>query len=93
MNAIPIPAEPNLTAVRSSGGVYRSLEYWRGLAALWVMTFHVIGSQENPVHPLTDLLRFPARPGWLGVHLWRGSSDGGGGSKCVRSQRRFESEG
>ena len=50
-------------------GIYRSLEHWRGLAALWVMLFHAIGTAP-PAHRLVELLKIPARPGWLGVHLF-----------------------
>lgn len=70
MSFVPVPTEPRLTAVRSSGGIYRSLEHWRGFAALWVMMFHAIGTQEKPLHPWVELLKVPARPGWLGVHLF-----------------------
>ena len=65
-----MPTEPRLAAVRSSGAVYSSLEHWRGFAALWVMLFHAIGTQEKPLHPLVEILKIPARPGWLGVHLF-----------------------
>ena len=58
----PVPAHP-------VPGLYRSLEHWRGLAALWVMLFHAVGTTP-PAHPLVELLKIPARPGWLGVHLF-----------------------
>lgn len=50
---------------------YRTLDHWRGIAALWVMIFHGFATIYNkPVHPLVELLRSIANPGWLGVHLF-----------------------
>lgn len=50
---------------------YRTLEHWRGIAALWVMMFHGFGTTyEKSLHPFVELLKSVAAPGWLGVHLF-----------------------
>ncbi|MGL5080771.1 MAG: acyltransferase family protein [Microcoleaceae cyanobacterium] len=50
---------------------YKTLNHWRGLAALWVMLFHGFGtSYEESLHPIVEALRSIAEPGWLGVHLF-----------------------
>ncbi|MEH1899755.1 MAG: acyltransferase [Nostoc sp.] len=50
---------------------YKTLDHWRGIAALWVMIFHGFGTTFNkPLHPLVELLKSVAAPGWLGVHLF-----------------------
>ena len=49
---------------------YKTLDHWRGVAALWVMIFHGFGTVYNkPLHPLVELVKSVAAPGWLGVHL------------------------
>ena len=50
---------------------YKTLDHWRGVAALWVMIFHGFGTVYNkPLHPLVELVKSVAAPGWLGVHLF-----------------------
>lgn len=50
---------------------YKTLEHWRGLAALWVMIFHGFGAIYHiSLHPFLELLKSVAAPGWLGVHLF-----------------------
>jgi peptidoglycan/LPS O-acetylase OafA/YrhL len=50
---------------------YKTLDHWRGVAALWVMIFHGFGTVYNkPLHPLVDLVKSVAAPGWLAVHLF-----------------------
>ncbi|MEH2197159.1 acyltransferase family protein [Nostoc sp.] len=50
---------------------YKTLDHWRGIAALWVMIFHGFGTTFNkPLHPLAELVKLVAAPGWLGVHLF-----------------------
>jgi peptidoglycan/LPS O-acetylase OafA/YrhL len=43
-------------------GRYRSLDAWRGIAALWVAFYHL--------WPHDGFLAALVRPGWLGVHLF-----------------------
>ena len=50
---------------------YKSLDHWRGFAALWVMLFHGFGSSyDKSLHPIVELLKSIAEPGWLGVHIF-----------------------
>ena len=70
VSAIPMSRSPNFAALRRTGGAYHSLEHWRGFAALWVMIFHAVGTQEGHLHPMVEWLKVPARFGWLGVHLF-----------------------
>ena len=50
---------------------YKTLDHWRGVAALWVMIFHGFGTVYNkPLHPLVELVKSVAAPGWLAVHLF-----------------------
>ena len=50
---------------------YKSLDHWRGFAALWVMLFHGFASgYDKLVHPIVEPLKFIAKPGWLGVHIF-----------------------
>jgi peptidoglycan/LPS O-acetylase OafA/YrhL len=50
---------------------YKSLDHWRGIAILWVMIFHGFATTyDKSLHPLTELLKVVAAPGWLGVHLF-----------------------
>ncbi len=50
---------------------YKTLDHWRGIAALWVMMFHGFGTTFNkPLHPLVESLKSVAAPGWLGVHVF-----------------------
>ncbi len=50
---------------------YKTLDHWRGIAALWVMIFHGFGSINNlSVDPLVKILQLVAAPGWLGVHIF-----------------------
>ena len=68
MSATPATGS-RLAAVRSTG-IYSSLEHWRGVAALWVLFFHALGGESRTLHPWLEALKIPARPGWLGVHLF-----------------------
>lgn len=50
---------------------YKSLDYWRGIAILWVMLFHGFGTTfSQPLHPVLEVLKAIAAPGWLGVHFF-----------------------
>ena len=50
---------------------YKSLDYWRGFAALWVMLFHgLYTGYGKTVHPTVELLKIISQPGWLGVHIF-----------------------
>jgi peptidoglycan/LPS O-acetylase OafA/YrhL len=50
---------------------YRTLNHWRGVAALWVVLFHGFGTTYDvTTHPITEILKPIAAPGWLGVHLF-----------------------
>jgi peptidoglycan/LPS O-acetylase OafA/YrhL len=50
---------------------YKSLDYWRGIAALWVMLFHGFGTTfHTKLHPVVEVLKTIAAPGWLGVHFF-----------------------
>ena len=50
---------------------YKTLEHWRGIAALWVMLFHGFGTTyEKSLHPFVELFKSVAATGWLGVHLF-----------------------
>lgn len=50
---------------------YRTLDHWRGIAALWVMIFHGFATIYNkPLNPLVELVKSVAAIGWLGVHLF-----------------------
>jgi len=50
---------------------YRTLDHWRGIAALWVMIFHGFATIYNkPLNPLVELVKSVAALGWLGVHLF-----------------------
>ncbi|MBF2009160.1 MAG: acyltransferase [Chlorogloeopsis fritschii C42_A2020_084] len=50
---------------------YKSLDHWRGIAALWVMLFHGFGSTyDKALHPLVEILKSISSQGWLGVHLF-----------------------
>ncbi|MGC1309745.1 MAG: acyltransferase [Phormidesmis sp.] len=47
------------------------LDYWRAIAALWVMMFHGFGTlYDAPLHPSVEIIKRAAHPGWLGVHLF-----------------------
>ena len=58
-----------MTSVRND--VYRSLDIWRGFAALWVTAFHSFGPW---IEAQPDLLPAPLamflKSGWLGVHIF-----------------------
>lgn len=50
---------------------YKSLDYWRGISALWVMLFHGFGTTYDvKLHPIVEVVRAIADPGWLGVHFF-----------------------
>jgi peptidoglycan/LPS O-acetylase OafA/YrhL len=50
---------------------YKTLDHWRGIAALWVMIFHGFATiYDKPVHPFVGIVRSIANLGWLGVHLF-----------------------
>jgi peptidoglycan/LPS O-acetylase OafA/YrhL len=50
---------------------YRSLDHWRGVAALSVVLFHGFGTTYNrTLSPLAEVLKAIAAHGWLGVHLF-----------------------
>lgn len=50
---------------------YKSLDCWRGIAALWVMMFHGFGtSYQISLYPLAEGVKAIAAPGWLGVHFF-----------------------
>ena len=50
---------------------YKTLDYWRGIAAIWVMLFHgFVPSYDNSLHPLVEPFKLIAKPGWLGVHIF-----------------------
>ena len=69
MNAKNMKA--NLLHAQSWNPEYRTLDHWRGVAALWVMIFHgFVTTYHLSLHPLTELLKLVAAPGWLGVHLF-----------------------
>ncbi|MBD1841857.1 acyltransferase, partial [Cyanobacteria bacterium FACHB-63] len=46
-------------------------DYWRGIAALWVMLFHGFGMvYDKQLHPAAEVIKAIAAPGWLGVHFF-----------------------
>lgn len=50
---------------------YKSLDHWRGFAALWVMMFHGFATTyHKDLHPLVDSIKFIAASGWLGVNIF-----------------------
>ena len=50
---------------------YKTLDHWRGFAALWVVLFHGFGSSyDKSLHPIVEPLKNIAQPGWLGVHIF-----------------------
>lgn len=53
---------------------YRSLDIWRGLAALLVVVFHAFASYKNSgysdYHPLVGGFWLVGGNGWLGVHIF-----------------------
>ena len=50
---------------------YKTLDHWRGFAALWVMIFHGCSRiYDESVHPIVEPLKSIAKPGWLGVHIF-----------------------
>lgn len=50
---------------------YKTLDHWRGIAALWVMIFHGFGTTfDKQLHPFVEIVKSVAAPGWLGVHLF-----------------------
>ncbi|ALF54336.1 hypothetical protein ACX27_18205 [Nostoc piscinale CENA21] len=50
---------------------YKTLDHWRGIAALWVMLFHGFGTTfDKSLHPLVEIIKSIAAPGWLGVHIF-----------------------
>ncbi|BAZ01856.1 putative acyltransferase [Tolypothrix tenuis PCC 7101] len=50
---------------------YKTLDHWRGIAALWVMLFHSFGTTyDKSLHPMVEILKSIASSGWLGVHLF-----------------------
>lgn len=52
---------------------YRSLDHWRGVAALAVLVFHGFGSARSgnvSVHASIGWLKWIADFGWFGVHLF-----------------------
>ena len=50
---------------------YKTLDHWRGFAALWVMLFHGFGSSyDRSLHPIVEPFKFIAKTGWLGVHIF-----------------------
>jgi peptidoglycan/LPS O-acetylase OafA/YrhL len=50
---------------------YKSLDHWRGIAILWVMIFHGFATTyDKSLHPVAELLKVVAAPGWLGVHIF-----------------------
>ncbi|MBD1844330.1 hypothetical protein H6F89_13200, partial [Cyanobacteria bacterium FACHB-63] len=37
---------------------YKSLDYWRGIAALWVMLFHGFGMvYDKQLHPAAEVIK------------------------------------
>lgn len=50
---------------------YKTLDHWRGIAALWVMIFHGFGAiYDKSLHPIANPLKSAAALGWLGVHIF-----------------------
>jgi exopolysaccharide production protein ExoZ len=53
---------------------YRSLDVWRGLAALLVVVFHAFASHKNAgysdYHPAVGTFWLVGGNGWLGVHIF-----------------------
>lgn len=52
---------------------YKTLDHWRGIAALWVMLFHGFAGYDNPLnpfHPVVQVLRTVAINGKLGVNIF-----------------------
>lgn len=53
---------------------YRSLDAWRGVAALWVVTFHTFASYTNETyddyHPAVGSAWLLGHQGWMGVHIF-----------------------
>jgi peptidoglycan/LPS O-acetylase OafA/YrhL len=61
----------DLTNIRFWSPQYKTLDHWRGIAVLWVMIFHGFGTAyDQSLHPLAELIKSVAAPGWLGVHLF-----------------------
>ncbi|MBC7879699.1 MAG: acyltransferase [Anaerolineae bacterium] len=50
---------------------YKTLDLWRGFSALWVMTFHSFATVYSVEQSFaTQIIKFLANPGWLGVHIF-----------------------
>jgi peptidoglycan/LPS O-acetylase OafA/YrhL len=53
---------------------YRSLDAWRGVAALWVVIFHAFASYTNEAyedyHPAVGSAWLLGHQGWMGVHIF-----------------------
>ncbi len=49
---------------------YKSLDHWRGFAAVWVMSFHGFAAYGNIYHPITGIVFGFARYGYLGVDIF-----------------------
>lgn len=61
----------DLTSAKFWSPQYKTLDHWRGIAVLWVMIFHGFGTAyDKTLHPLAELIKSVAAPGWLGVHLF-----------------------
>ncbi|MGD1874831.1 MAG: acyltransferase family protein [Mastigocoleus sp.] len=50
---------------------YKTLDHWRGFAAFWVVMYHGFAPlYDKNLHPIANLLKSLAKPGWLGVHIF-----------------------
>ena len=50
---------------------YKTLDHWRGIAVLWVVSFHGFHTlAEKSLYPVAEFLKSVAAPGWLGVHIF-----------------------
>lgn len=52
---------------------YKTLNHWRGIAALWVVAFHSFAAYDNPLYPFHPIVQFIqgfSAEGYLGVNLF-----------------------
>lgn len=75
-------------STQASGTRYRSLDHWRGFAALWVMVFHAFNVWLE-AHPalLPPPLSWLCLHGWLGAHVFFVISGYCIAERCAREYR------
>ncbi|MEM7554059.1 MAG: acyltransferase [Cyanobacteria bacterium P01_A01_bin.84] len=57
--------------IKSWNPIYKTLDHWRGLAALWVVIFHgFVSTLDISLHPSAEFVKSIAAHGRLGVNLF-----------------------